>query len=80
MKSEWLQEFKNKKKDIDDDEVGNPSERENKWRVSLKEKIIIITFFTTTEVVDCDWCTIKMMLIMVQIKWKWCCTNHNHQP
>lgn len=39
-------------------------------KVSLKEKIIIIitTFFTTTEVVGYDWCTIKIMLIIVQIK------------
>ena len=38
-------------------------------KVSLKEKIIIITtFFTTTEMVGYDWCTIKIMLIIVQIK------------
>ena len=38
-------------------------------KVSLKEKIIIITtFFTTTKVVGYDWCTIKIMLIIVQIK------------
>lgn len=39
-------------------------------KASLKEKIIIIitTFFTTTEVVGYDWCTIKIMLIIVQIK------------
>jgi hypothetical protein len=48
-----------------------------KLSVSLDTQQILQLFFTIFELSGCDWCTIKMMSLVVLYENNVRCTNHN---